>query len=87
MERMNGPAAGTVDAARVQLRELIIEGLASGTGSTLDDAYFDRLRSRVHGHPDECPAHPSEAASTDAGQAAGAPIAATACSGASLRTT
>ncbi len=53
MERANGRAAETVDAARLQLRELIIEGLASGTGSTLDDAYFDRLRSRVLGQADE----------------------------------
>ena len=32
---------------RTRLRSLLEAGMASGPGSELDDAYFDRLRDRV----------------------------------------
>lgn len=35
------------EQARAQLRALVTDGLASGEGSRLDDAYLDRLRQRV----------------------------------------
>ena len=35
------------EQARSQLRALVTDGLASGDGSQLDDAYLERLRQRV----------------------------------------
>jgi antitoxin ParD1/3/4 len=35
------------EQARAQLRALVVEGMASGPGSELDDAYFERLRERI----------------------------------------
>lgn len=35
------------EQARIRLRSLVIEGMASGQGSELDDAYFERLRDRI----------------------------------------
>ena len=35
------------EQARLQLRSLIHEGMGSGPGPELDDAYFDRLRARI----------------------------------------
>ena len=32
---------------RTQLRSLLIDGVESGPGSVVDDAYFDRQRDRV----------------------------------------
>ena len=35
------------EQARTQLRSLIVDGMTSGPGSDVDQAYFDRLRNRV----------------------------------------
>ncbi|RLP77286.1 type II toxin-antitoxin system ParD family antitoxin [Mycetocola tolaasinivorans] len=35
------------EQARTEFRTLILEGAASGTGSELNDAYFDRLHARI----------------------------------------
>lgn len=35
------------EQARAQLRSLVFDGMTSGPGSDLDQAYFDRLRDRV----------------------------------------
>ncbi len=35
------------EQARAQLRALVFDGMTSGPGSDLDQAYFDRLRDRV----------------------------------------
>lgn len=35
------------EQARTELRALIVDGMASGEGSTLDDTYFQRLRERI----------------------------------------
>lgn len=34
---------------RVQLRALLIEGMESGSGSEMDDDYFERMRERIRG--------------------------------------
>ncbi|MDQ0613934.1 antitoxin ParD1/3/4 [Microbacterium sp. W4I4] len=34
---------------RSRLHALIAEGMTSGSGSVLDDAYFERLRDRIRG--------------------------------------
>lgn len=36
------------EQSRGQLRSLIVDGMTSGPGSEVDQAYFDRLRDRVH---------------------------------------
>lgn len=36
------------EQARARLRELVVDGMASGAGSDLDEQYLDRLRDRVH---------------------------------------
>ncbi|MBT2495720.1 ribbon-helix-helix domain-containing protein [Microbacterium sp. AGC62] len=36
------------EQAREQLRSLVVDGMTSGPGSEVDQAYFDRLRDRVH---------------------------------------
>lgn len=36
------------EQARVQLRELVVEGMTSGPGSELDGHYLDGHRSRIH---------------------------------------
>jgi len=35
------------EQARTQLRALIVDGMTSGHGSDLDDAYFERLHERI----------------------------------------
>lgn len=35
------------DQARTELRALVLEGLASGPGPELTDAYFESLRDRI----------------------------------------
>ena len=41
------------EQSREQLRSLVVDGMTSGPGSVVDQAYFDRLRDRVHaGAPD-----------------------------------
>jgi antitoxin ParD1/3/4 len=35
------------EQARTQLRALVVEGMGSGPGSELDEAYFQRLRERI----------------------------------------
>lgn len=35
------------EQARAQLRALVIEGISSGPGSDVDDAYVERLRERI----------------------------------------
>ena len=35
------------EQARNQLRELVVDGMTSGTGSELDGDYFDSLRARI----------------------------------------
>ncbi|HMQ65849.1 MAG TPA: type II toxin-antitoxin system ParD family antitoxin [Arachnia sp.] len=37
------------EQARQQLRAMIVEGMASGTGPELDDSYLAQLRERVRG--------------------------------------
>ncbi|WP_396599327.1 type II toxin-antitoxin system ParD family antitoxin [Frigoribacterium sp. R86507] len=36
------------EQARTRLRDLVVEGMASGPGSDLDEQYLDGLRDRVH---------------------------------------
>ncbi|PRA81415.1 ribbon-helix-helix protein, CopG family [Microbacterium sp. MYb66] len=36
------------EQAREQLRSLVVDGMTSGPGSEVGQAYFDRLRDRVH---------------------------------------
>lgn len=36
------------EQSREQLRSLVVDGMTSGPGSVVDQAYFDRLRDRVH---------------------------------------
>ena len=35
------------EQARTQIRRLMVEGMASGPGSNLDEEYFERLRDRI----------------------------------------
>ncbi|WP_255505753.1 type II toxin-antitoxin system ParD family antitoxin [Mycetocola sp. JXN-3] len=35
------------EQARSEFRALILEGASSGSGSEINEAYFDRLRSRI----------------------------------------
>ncbi len=41
--------------ARTQLRALVVEGMTSGPGSDLDDAYFHQLRERINNHSVDTP--------------------------------
>lgn len=36
------------EQARARLRELVVDGMASGAGLDLDEQYLDHLRDRVH---------------------------------------
>ena len=36
------------EQSRLQLRGLVVDGMASGPGSDVDEAYFERLRERIH---------------------------------------
>ncbi len=35
------------EQARTQLRALVVEGMGSGPGSEMDEAYFQRMRERI----------------------------------------
>ncbi|HRO94854.1 type II toxin-antitoxin system ParD family antitoxin, partial [Citricoccus sp.] len=35
------------EQARTQLRALLVEGMGSGPGSEMDEAYFQRMRERI----------------------------------------
>ena len=40
------------ESARTRLRALVTEGMASGPGSELDEAYFDQFRERARNSED-----------------------------------
>lgn len=35
------------EQGRTQLRSLLVEGMGSGPGSEMDEAYFERMRERI----------------------------------------
>ena len=40
------------EEGRTQLRALLVDGMGSGPGSEMDEAYFDRMRERIRSSGD-----------------------------------